>query len=73
MDISAVEQRFYASLLPGAPQIKVALLIARAFKDLETPEDETINEALDKLIERSDIEAFGDVHHWRKSEIKRFD
>ncbi|MGR3647647.1 MAG: hypothetical protein ACU0BJ_04330 [Shimia sp.] len=69
-DIEAVEKLFYAQLVPDKPQIKIAMLLVRAF-DEELPPDGTINMALDKLILRHDIQSFGLIHDWRHSEIKR--
>jgi hypothetical protein len=71
-DVGKIEDQLYKTLAPAARQIKVAMLLARAFPDLDLPGDEIINNALDILAERHDIETFGDFHQWRRSEIRRF-
>lgn len=72
MNINHIEDRLYETLRPDAPQIKVAMLLAKTFKDLDFPADEIINTALDRLAARKDIETYGDIYRWRRSEIKRF-
>lgn len=66
-----LEERLYSTLVPGQPQIKIAMLISRAFEDDSIPSDLRVNAALDQLISRTDIEAYGLIHNWRKSEIRR--
>ena len=58
-------------LVPGKPQIKIAMLIARVFRTDELPSDDRIDAALERLAARQDIEAFGVIKRWRHSEIKR--
>jgi len=66
-----IELRFYEMLVAGRHQIKVAMLIARTFKGQEIPDDALINEALDLLVRREDIEVLGPYNRWRRSEIKK--
>jgi hypothetical protein len=61
-DIEAVEEFLYATLAPAKPQIKVAMILARAFAEIEFPPDATINMALDSLVLRPDIQSFGLIH-----------
>ena len=72
MDVKQIEDRLHATLVPDAAQIKVAMLIGRAFKDLDIPPDEAVNAALRNLAQRPDVETFGDIYRWRHSEIKRY-
>ena len=65
-----IEDALYACLVPGAPQIKVAMLIGRAFGP-NLPVETTVDEALQSLARRPDIETFGMISNWRRSEIKR--
>ncbi|WP_152912478.1 hypothetical protein [Candidatus Rhodobacter oscarellae] len=71
-EIAQVEDRLYATLVPGARQIKVSMLLVKAFPHLDFPADEIVNSALATLAERHDVEIFGDVNEWRHSEILRF-
>ena len=69
--INDLEMAMYETLVPGRPQIKVAMLIVRAFGTDDLPAEDSIDAALERLAERQDIEAFGMIKRWRHSEIKR--
>jgi len=69
MELIEIESRLYAALEPGKPQIKIAMMIARAFKGENLPSEEDINKAIKILIEREDIKTFGIVENWRHSEV----
>jgi len=66
-----IERMLYANLVPDSHQIKVAMLLVRALGISDFPADDIVNSALDKLVLRSDIQSFGQIHNWRNSEIKR--
>ncbi len=70
-NINDLEMAMYEALVPGRPQIKVAMLIARAFGTANLPAEESIDAALERLVERHDIETFGMTKRWRHSEIRR--
>ena len=66
-----IEELLYKQLRVGAPCIKIAMLISCAFEGRDFPPDELINEALEHLARRKDVETFGIIQKWRRSEIKR--
>lgn len=74
-DLARIEAQLYATLVPGAKQIKVALLVVRAFppnsSKQDCPDDETIDRALGRLVTRPDVRSLGPIHRWRHSEIMR--
>ena len=70
-EISDLENRFYNALVPGMPQIKVAMLISRAFRGHDIAADAMVNAALDRLAMRSDIKTHGMIRKWRHAEIER--
>lgn len=70
-DFETVEQLLYAQLVPDSPQIKIAMLVARAFHDNKILTDETVDLAMSRLVLRHDIQSFGVIRNWRHSEIKR--
>ena len=69
--INDLEMAMYETLVPGKPQIKVAMLIVRAFGTDDLPAEDGIDAALERLAERQDIETFGMIKRWRHSEIRR--
>ena len=69
--IDHLEAAMYATLVPGAPQIKVARLVTDACDIDNLPPENTINAALERLVTRHDIDAFGIIKRWRHSEIRR--
>ena len=69
--IDHLEAAMYAALAPGAPQIKVARLVTDACDIDNLPPENTINAALERLVTRHDIDAFGIIKRWRHSEIRR--
>ena len=69
--ISELEIAMYEPLVPGRPQIKVAMLIVRAFGIDGRPAEDSIDAALQRLAKRQDIETFGLIKRWRHSEIRR--
>lgn len=69
-NVREVEAALYETLVPGKPQIKVAMLIVRTFTE-EIPAENTIDSALERLVLREDIKLFGLNNRWRHSEIKR--
>ena len=69
--INDLEMAMYEALVLGRPQIKVAMLIVHAFGTDDLPADASIDAALERLVMRQDIEAFGVIKHWRHSEIRR--
>ena len=70
-NINDLEMAMYETLVPGRLQIKVAMLIVRAFGTDDFPAEDSINAALERLAERQDIETFGMIKRWRHSEIRR--
>ena len=73
MNTDDIERKLYESLVPGAPSIKTALLLMRAYSDETLPSETLINEALGLLGRRSDVAAFGNLVLWRHSELMRLD
>ena len=69
--INELETAMYETLIPGKPQIEVAMLIARTFGTDEYPADASIDAAVERLMTRQDVEAFGVIKRWRHSEIRR--
>jgi len=69
--INDIEATMYETLLPGKPQIKVAMLIGPAFRTDNLPDDDLIDAALMLLAKRQDIQTFGAIKRWRHSEISR--
>lgn len=69
--INELEMAMYEALAAGKPQIKVAMLIVRAFGTDDLPAEDSIDAALERLAERQDIETFGMIKRWRHSEIRR--
>lgn len=69
--INDLEMAMYETLAPGQPQIKVALLILRAFGTDDPPAGDRIDAALERLAGRQDIETFGMIQRWRHCEIRR--
>jgi hypothetical protein len=66
------------SHLPFSSRKKVALIVVLATSNLpefENLDDEPtlakVNAALDILVQRSDVQAFGNIENWRHSEIFR--
>ncbi len=70
-NINDLEMAMYETLVPGRPEIKVAMLIVRAFGTDDLPAEDSIEAALERLAERQDIETFGMIKRWRHSEVKR--
>lgn len=69
--INDLEMAMYETLVPGRPEIKVAMLIVRAFGTDDLPAVDSIEAALERLAERQDIETFGMIKRWRHSEVRR--
>ncbi|WP_306144009.1 hypothetical protein [Roseibium sp. MMSF_3412] len=70
-EISDLEKALYDKLAPGRHQIKVAMLVALTFDGKTISSDEIVNAALERLVRRADIESFGNIFNWRRSEIRR--
>lgn len=70
-NINDLEMAMYETLVLGRPQIKIAMLIGRAFGTHDLPAEDSIDAALERLAERQDIETFGMIKRWRHSEIRR--
>ncbi|MEO1176208.1 MAG: hypothetical protein AAFV87_03470 [Pseudomonadota bacterium] len=70
-NINDLEMVMYETLVPGRPEIKVAMLIVRAFGTDDLPAEDSIEAALERLAERQDIETFGMIKRWRHSEVRR--
>lgn len=67
----SIEWQLYQALCDDGQRKKVASLLMSALTLEDFPTDEIINQALDQLAMRPDIETFGDIHLWRHSEIRR--
>lgn len=70
-EIADLEKALYDKLAPGRHQIKVAMLVALTFDGKTISSDEIVNAALERLVRRADIESFGNIFNWRRSEIRR--
>ncbi|WP_421983092.1 hypothetical protein [Roseibium sp.] len=70
-DIIQLEAVLYERLEPGRRQMKVAMLLAMTFGGKTLPSSDIVNAALERLAQRTDIETFGDIRTWRRSEIRR--
>ena len=66
-----LEEKLYETLVPDEPQIKIALLLARAMNSTEEFSDSVMQAALDALANRHDIRIEGQIDRWRHSEIFR--
>jgi hypothetical protein len=66
-----LEERLYETLIPNEPQIKVAMLLARATNTTDEFSDTVMQAALDALANRHDIRIEGQIDRWRHSEIFR--
>ena len=71
MELVEIESRLYRALEPGKPQIKIAMMVARAFKNEDIPDEREVTKAIKTLVQRNDIQSFGQVTNWRHSEISK--
>ncbi|MEO0979189.1 MAG: hypothetical protein AAFY24_18115 [Pseudomonadota bacterium] len=70
-EITDLETALYNGLVPGRHQIKVAMLVGMTFGGKTIRSDEIVNAALERLVRRDDIQSFGNIRNWRRSEIRR--
>lgn len=70
-EIFQLETELYDRMVPGGHQMKVAMLLAMTFGGRTMPSETIVGAALERLVQRQDVEAIGNIRNWRRSEIRR--